>query len=803
MKPLWMLSLVIISCICAWSAPVPSGDDYGFLYWVHGWRDRSPEHERLLCVQTSRFRAEFDVEKAALSRLGSVKDPLPYAEAVSAPAPDIEAVLKPVLRLEVFSGGVSYTCRGADTSALKGLESPSRIIETGRFLQRFDITSLVFENNTGTRFPGTGRLEVVAWPDRLSLLLDVSTNGTEADAAARITLRSGEDTLAGETPLEDKDGAASGVASITWRPAGMNVSVPSACEVQATVSGPDAPAIPVSYDEKRNWFLVDLPEKQFDMAAEPEHQDEHGLRITNPSTNPECAPLLFAYEGPFTGVIGMTPLLFDKDGRQTALPVQISKNWHRVPETPQLYEGPWFHGCAWIPLQAGETWEGSLRFVYAHWGGVPAVSHAQLCLVGWGVNQQWDQVAIGSWGESICYDPDINLNRSMIDDVRPLMVHGMGSTPEKPVLWTWTNNVGGGDFLTWFNPDGNRQFPQRMRTAYLRYGPNLTEAVYAGTSGDGAVSMRITACSPRCDDVNRAFHRLRYDVLKPMPFSRLAFYQLGADNYNDHQFKTLARGNGEGLIEEWTFEPGGKKYDRAGVPCEGEAPWWFSAHEAVPNATRGGAWANRGLIVRSWRARLGGQDVDHPYASFFGTNNGVPSMNVELTPPPDLAQLEPGDYVETEVELVILPMSAADYYGPNENLRKSLEQHGNSWEPVCRLASLNTLEVTVHTGTLRRSYPVVIQVDEKQEALFSIRGGAGYVPCTITGLKDPNQGTLARLQDDLKTLADACATENKFHQADYNTNRKCYEMTCNLLLDTPEDAVQERHFRYLTDHSTP
>ena len=759
--------------------------------------------ERLLCVQTSRYLAEFDVEKAAVSRLDRVKKPLPYWQAVFAPAPGLDRLPLPALRLEISLGAARFTCAGADISALKGLESPSRIIETGRFLQRFDINRLVFKDEQGTLFPGTARLEVVAWPDRLSFLLDVSLTGYGATGLVRVTLETGNETLTSEAPLENKDGATSGMAGIAWLPEIQDTQTNPVCEVTVNAAGQEAPAVPVSYDQKRGWFLVDLPEKQFDMAADPEHRDRYALRITNPSDSLKSVPLLFAYEGAFSGITGMTPMLLDKEERQAALPVQISKNWHRVPEKPELYEGGWFHGCAHIPLRPGETWEGVLQFIYATWGGVPAVSHSQLCLVGWGVNQQWDQVAIGSWGESICYDPDINLNRSMIDDVRPLMVQGMGSTPEKPALWTWTNNVGGGDFLTWFNTDGKRQFPQRMRTAYLRYGPNLTEAVYAGELGDGEMSMRITACSPRCDDVNRAFHRLRYDVRKPMPFSRLAFYQLGADNYNDHQFKMLARGNGEGLAEKWAFEAGGKKYARVGVPCEGEGPWWFSAHEAVTNATRGCAWANRGQSDRSWKARLGGREVERPYASFFGTDNGVPSMNVELTPPPGLAQLEPGDYVEAEVELLILPMSATDYYGPNENLRRDLEQHGNTWKPVYRLAVLNDLEVTVHTGTLVRSYPVVIQADEKQEALFSIRGGAGYVPCTITGLKDPNHSTLAHLQDNLKTIVDTCAAENQFHQADYNTEKKCYETTYNLLLDTPEDKTQDRHFRHSTDQSAP
>ena len=87
---------------------------------------------------------------------------------------------------------------------------------------------------------------------------------------------------------------------------------------------------------------------------------------------------------------------------------------------------------------------------YARWGGVPAASHAQLCLIGWGHNQFWDQSAIGSFGESICYEPGRVQRRCFIDDVRPLM-----TLPEPGAkLYGWAENAGGGDFLVWIDPQG-------------------------------------------------------------------------------------------------------------------------------------------------------------------------------------------------------------------------------------------------------------------------------------------------------------------------------------------------------------
>ena len=74
---------------------------------------------------------------------------------------------------------------------------------------------------------------------------------------------------------------------------------------------------------------------------------------------------------------------------------------------------------------------------------------------------------------------------------------------------------------------------------------------YAGVSADGHIAARLTVMTPRSDDINRAVHRLRYDVLAPTPFKRMAFYQLGADHYNDHQFQAMARGNASEVVEEW------------------------------------------------------------------------------------------------------------------------------------------------------------------------------------------------------------------------------------------------------------
>ena len=146
----------------------------------------------------------------------------------------------------------------------------------------------------------------------------------------------------------------------------------------------------------------------------------------------------------------------------------------------------------------------------------------------------------------------------------------------------------------------------------------------------------------------------------------MAFYQVGADNYNDHQFTTLARGDASGLVEEWEPPRGGRSYSRTGIVCNGETPW-FSLHGAISRDERrrvGEPWPGRPAVASA----AGRQTVNVPTAAVFGTENGPPSANIELTPPPGLAELQPGDFVEAVLELVIMPVSAEDYYGPNAAL---------------------------------------------------------------------------------------------------------------------------------------
>src|SRR5690606_2132106 len=103
-----------------------------------------------------------------------------------------------------------------------------------------------------------------------------------------------------------------------------------------------------------------------------------------------------------------------------------------------------------------------------------------------------------------------------------------------------------------------------------------------------------------------------------------------------------------------------------------------------------------------------------------------------------VTRLVPGDFVEAEVEFVVIPAEPGTYYGRNAAFREHLEAHIGRWEPVHRLASANRLSVEAETGTVLRSYPVEIIADERGAAAVTIRGGAGYVPIVFRGLASPD-----------------------------------------------------------------
>jgi len=592
--------------------------------------------------------------------------------------------------------------------------------------------------------------------------------------------------------LEPRDGQMVSVAS--RRPAVVTA---------ATI--PDAKPCAVSYDEARDWYRIDLD------GVEPQgsHNDSLErvkLALENPEERPRAFHLLFDKSASgfrvrgVQAITGLSPMLRDLDGNPVGIPVQISKNWHRQPDLELKYQGVWLHGATLLRVPARSRVELELSVAYAHWGGVAAASHAQLCLIGWGGNQRWDEAAMGSWGENICFDPDQAQVGNMVCDVRPLMVHQMGQ--DEPRKWAWTNNVGGADFLRYFDASGRRQPVARVKAAYLRHGPNLTEVTYTWRSADGAIENRVTASLHRSDDIVRGTYRVRMDVNKPIEPSRLVIFQVGADTYSYTGERKMAVGNEEGLLREWDTQWGGEVYRTEPVELAGRTPW-VSLHEAVSrDRSKAGAWANRGIILRHWEAQVGGRPAT-PWMAEFGVKaRGTDTSTADILLPPNTGRLVPGDYVEAIFEHVVMPQYARDYYGPNENLRKALLSHENTWQMIHREATGNTVQVQVARGALRRPVPMLIQADESNQARFTITGGLGYVPITIGGLSDYRDPVLqVRQAGGAWATVDQAVHGKDFWQTDYDPLAERWQITYTVPMDTPGDARQTRELRFRVGES--
>ncbi len=760
-----LLALWGIIAIAAFSI---RAEDYTLLWWADGppyfLGSTSPPPSQTLCFQSGSWGLAFDATHARVLRAGKFPKAMPIEKAMQPGRAALADLPAADWECSVVSDGRRFSCIGHAESKDEFFQ-PVRFVESGRFFQRVVIEGLKFADDKGNEFACGARLEISAWPDRFALRLEVEPK--QIPAAGSVEMRLGRKTVSEKLTEKTSASLEAFDDDTSVRP-----------QVEAD------PALKISLDESLGCFAIALPEKPWSNAKGtyyPEEQldrlDRWRVALQNDSDREMTARLMFTQKQQLP-ITGFTPMLCDADGTPSGIPVQLSKNWHRRPEKGDLpHEGPWFHGCAFVRLPPKSKREFVFQMAYARYGGVFAASHAQLCLIGWGHNQFWDQAAIGSFGESICFEPGRVQRRCFIDDVRPLLTLPHDK-PAKP--WGWAENCGGGDFAMWQDAQGRYQPMRATRTDYRAQGPCLTDVRYAEESAGGELAARMDVSVPRSDDHLRTFFHIRYDVRQPMKFQRLAFFQLGSDFYNDTPSRRVAIGDASGLREEWEPKRAKDVFDRRGVPLSGAQPW-ISIHGLDRASLQTGhAAASRGLIIRSWRAMLGGKSVAQPHASFFCTEWGKGNYRtvVELAPPAGIEELQPGDFVEADLELVVFPADASACYAPNKAFQEALARDADTWPMVHREAAGNALTAKASRGTVANSYPLVVAVDWRQRAEVTLQGGLGYVPVTFTGLSQPRGFTLFV---DEKPL-DQSVHGNDFWQTGFDSETQRWRMTFNFPL---------------------
>jgi hypothetical protein len=791
------LGLLIVSAVPSNGGYSVSGGDYGCLWWAHGspynhYRALPgdnipadyPGKKQVLCLHTGGYGLAIDTIRLDRIKVGEFEASIPYEADITEVDRAVSSLPESKLSIEVRARGRVYECVGREQPDERKV-FPVRFVEYGRFFQHISINGLIMKDSQRNQLDADCRLEISSWPDRLTMVFYFDSNVVKPE---KIVLRAGGKTS--ETVQREGDESTFVVLPLIG---GDGEAVAEDGEIaMAPVKNTQ---IDVEHSDTYGAHVIKIRDPGWSNKSRTHYPEEHldrldkwPITLRNNSSRAKTFRLLFDTRP--RNITGFTPMILDSGGEPAGIPVQISKNWHRG-KTSMRHQGPWVHGSTVTKVPARSTRSYQYAIAYARWGGVPAASHAQLSLIGWGHNMFWDQCAIGSFGESICYEPGRTQRRSFITDVRPLMIFGKNGKK-----WGWTGNVGGGDFLVYFDGEGKYVPMIKTRGRYYSYGPNLTKVSYDEISQDEAIRASYTVRIARADDYVRVFQNIRYDIAKPVAFSRLAFCQMPSDYYNDMKYGKTAVGNTDGMISEWAVKTGSWKYDRKATPVPGRHPW-VSLHDVLPDEKV--TQAARGLIVRKWDAVLGSKKCAEPHLSTYMTEWHKTNFRVaaELSPPPRLKSLRPGDYVDADIELVVLPSKTGIYYGPNSDFVVAMETDANTWKMIHREAAGNDLDIHMIEGKLLKNYPIDISLSGRQQARFSVSGGVGYVPVTFSGLKGPKGFVLYRASGGKIKAEDQSVNGNDFWQTDYDAVGGTWSRTYNVNLDSPTKPAKPVGFLFL------
>ena len=746
---------------------MPRVGDYTTMCWAHGALQflgmTTPPPDAVLCLHSGSIGIALDTATLKFVHAGHFARTIPIDAALRCGPELIQQLPALPLELSVQSGAEKYICTGRGPLSNDPFRFPVQFIDSGHFFQHFSIEGLEFTNSSGVKLKAKARVEFAFWPDRLTLTASIIPT-TDTALSGDFTVTAGD--RRASVSLQDTHY----IALPVFEPVVTG---------QATLDTPDA-GVRAQWDDAAQCHVVHLPDRpSHNSLGTPYPSDELDrlekwrVTLSNDSDAERVATLIFVPDH-FQLAVGVTALLCDPDGTPTGIPVQLSKNWHAQPKlTDVQHQGPWFHGCTLVHVPPHARREFVFEMAYARYGGIPAASHAQLSLLGWAHNQFWDEAAIGCFGESACFEPGRVQRRCFIDDLRPLLTYSHPGSKR----YGWSGNCGGGDFLMWIDACGDYQSARATQTDYRACGPCLTNVQYAEQTRGGELFARMSVSLERSDDYVRVLQHLHYEVRKPMTWQRLAFYQLGADHYNSTPATRVAIGNSGGLCEEWSPPAGSGAYQHRAIPLPGPNPW-ISIHGADPvKITPGNTGAARGLIVRSWNAILGGRKNTTPHLSVFvRTDVAGPRTILELSPPPDVTRLLPGDVVDADLELLVFPADVESYYGPNETFRQALKSGANSWALTQREACGNALDVDVDAGSLQQRYPLTIRTDASNRAAAHFRGGIGFVPVIFTGLQTHRA---FELLIDGKPLNQA-VHGNDFWQTDYDPASREWSITYNI-----------------------
>ncbi len=804
------------TCGYVHDAPRTTSTDFSYLYRPTNHRPNEtwPVASALWHLRAGEWAAEWNEQTATFAHFGRTPTALAYGDREADPAAAIGA--RPALRtaFAITRGSARATADGFWGTG-RDATHRSRIVEGGRFLNRLWTPTVEYGTDTSVR----GEIELAAMPRHVVLTHRVRSDAWPASPVGA-EVRLGGDAIAGldldaidwRVPgrvARVTDGAGVGLLIAVQEVAGASSSlvregnelvarrvwavptaglVASVSVVVVPVAGAreswealyeDPAAVSVRYqlldragasvgagvvaawDETLGAYRVPLGTLRasgapgtpdWTMDATHTWYGRHRLVIDSALPAPAPVPLVMgASPGLVWNITGGVPIVRDEAGVSLGWPLQASKNWHAGPDN-------FFRVVAHPTFVAAGPVTVELTMASARWGRPWAASHAQLSLVGWSAaGGRWDESAIGCFGESVTFDPDQTLQRAMMDDVRPVLVRSDRA-------WSWTGNVGGADFLQYRDVahDYWARRLQGVRVTQDAPGPLLTDVRYEGVSSDGRIQGSVRVRLAASDDLVRQFMDFRYTFLSDVDYTRLAFFQVAADNYSDNGFAHVAWGNVDGVTgsrDVTDHRTTGYASDgERGIPVPGAEPWVMLYDNRRVGETLPEEFADLGFVIRDYEARVGDTVVTEPHINVRQSNNGRSQLGVEVGLPDEpmsawcgascagRARFVPaGSTVAFTVEYVVLPADPTRYYGPSDWIRALPPSAFRSPAMMTHVAREGAVTVEAHRGVRVGDAPVTVTADRGPVAAeFTLTGGLGFVPVTVVGLPRPDGWVLER-----------------------------------------------------------
>lgn len=692
---------------------------------------------------------------------------------------------------QLIKNGKNYKCIGSRypyTSKYWYWCAPSkfRIIEAGRFYNKVDIMYMTFEDHALL-----GRFEMSAMPDCFLLKFD-GYNDEQAMGGVRFSVTFPNDweikkTKTGARLVKGKNflGVESLNASLSVQgntivfsndrltlndsfkgiAARFNINRDTASECNVKILKHNQERLDIQRQADDGVYRIDMSCRNldFNVAEDRNRYDRVAVSIENTTDQEQGCMLCFAKEGDKFPITGMSPVWRDmRTGEPNGMPIQITKDWHIHPDpeecnewfaipknSPRRYlEGKWSHLYSYIRLKPHTKYEGEFVCVYENWGTAPAVSHAQLSLVGWGGYDIWEQLAVGSHGENICFQADTSSQGvSFINDIRPLYTRGRHGGFRS---YDWSDNVGGGELLVYYDKDGNRvEFTEILRD-FKEQCPVLSEADYKLKTKDGKIAASLIINNVRTDDVLKIYFNVEYFFLEDTEYKRLALFQYDTERYQANLFRKLAHGEGSRILEEINFkedetQKNGYNSNYESCRAAGKESWFYFYD--LPEKRKGG-WdqlpenkqtlaegknATVLFILREYEAKINGTDSEARYSIRQCYSSDILHQSVEINPWSAEGKIAAGSSIAMCLELICLPSDIQQYYGNCSYLLRDGEKLDT---PECAIYQVegDRLQVLPKIGKLKRVYPLVFECED-DACSFILQGGLGYVPMRFENLQ--------------------------------------------------------------------